>query len=42
MRDGRAEELSAIGDGGQAAISLLYEAMKQVLVPDWIQFYPPF
>ena len=42
MRDGRAEGLSATGDGGQAAISLLYEVMAQVLFPGWIQFYPPF
>ena len=37
--DGRAEGLSAIGDGGQAAISLMPDVDAQVLVPCWIQFY---
>ena len=37
MDDGRAEGLSAIGDGGQAAISLTPTLMTQVLVLCWIQ-----
>ena len=30
MEDGRAEELSAIGDGGQAAISLMHDVVGTV------------
>jgi len=39
--DGRAEGLLAVGDGGQAAISLMLDLMAQILVPCWIQFYLP-
>ena len=41
-RDGRAEGLSAIGDGGQAAISLMPNVDGTGLVPYWIQFYLPY
>ena len=36
--DGRTEGLSAVGDGGQAAISLTPDVNSTVLVPCWIQF----
>ena len=36
--DGRAEGLLAVGDGGQAAISLMLDLMAQILVPCWVQF----
>ena len=39
MGDLEAEESSAIGDAGQATTSLIPDAMTQVLVPCWIQFY---
>ena len=38
MGDGRTEGLSAVGDGGQAAISLTPDVNSTVLVPCWIQF----
>ena len=41
MGDGRAEGLSAIGDGGQAVISPTPDVDGTGLVPCWIQFYPP-
>ena len=41
MGDGRAEGSSAIGDGGQAAVSFMPDIDSQVLVPCWIPFYLP-
>ena len=41
MGDGRAEGSSAIGDGEQAAISLMPDVDSTRLVPCWIQFYLP-
>ena len=38
MGDGGTEGLSAVGDGGQAAISFTPEVDSTVLVPCWIQF----
>ena len=39
--DGRAEGLSAIGDGEKVAISLTPDIDAQVLIPCWSQFYLP-
>ena len=39
MGDGRAETLSATGDAGQDAVSLMPDVDGTVLVPCWIQFY---
>ena len=39
MGDGRAEGWSAIGDRGQAAVSLMLDVDGTGLVPCWIQFY---
>ena len=41
MGDGRAEGSSAIGDGGQTAISLTPDIDGTGLVPCWIQFCLP-
>ena len=41
LADGRGEGLSATGDRGQAAISLMPDIDGTGLVPCWIQFYPP-
>ena len=38
MGDGGTEGLSAVGDGGQAAISFTPDVDSTVLVPCWIQF----
>ena len=41
MGDGRAEGSSAIGGGGQAAISLTPDIDGSGSGPCWIQFYLP-
>ena len=42
MGDGGAEGSPAIGDGGQAAISLAPDVDGTGLVPCWFQFCLPF
>ena len=37
MRDGRVEGLSAIGSGGQAAISAMTDVMAHFLVPSLLK-----